>query len=108
MAKKRTSHSTNTSTGVKELSKAKIEEPLQFQVIFFNDDFTTTDFVVSVLMVVFNKSQAEATALMLKVHHEGSAVVGIYSFDMAMSKANRATSIARHEGFPLKIIVEEA
>jgi ATP-dependent Clp protease adaptor protein ClpS len=45
---------------------------------------------------------------MLKVHHEGSAVIGSYSFDMAMSKANRATAIARHEGFPLKIIVEEA
>ena len=108
MAKKRTSSSTSTSTGVKELSKTKIEEPLQFQVIFFNDDFTTTDFVVSVLMVVFNKSQAEATALMLKVHHEGSAVVATYSFDMAMSKANRAMAIARHEGFPIKITVEEA
>lgn len=108
MAKKRTSNSTSTGAGVKELSKAKIDEPLQFHVIFFNDDFTTTDFVVSVLMVVFNKPQAEATALMLKVHHEGSAVVGSYSFDMAMSKANRATAIARHEGFPLKITVEEA
>ena len=108
MAKKRTSSSTSTGTGVKELSKNKLEEPLQFQVIFFNDDFTTTNFVVSVLMVVFNKSQAEATALMLKVHHEGSAVVATYSFDMAMSKANRAIAIARHEGFPLKITVEEA
>ncbi|MBQ1722675.1 MAG: ATP-dependent Clp protease adaptor ClpS, partial [Muribaculaceae bacterium] len=66
------------------------------------------DFVVAVLMTVFNKSQAEATALMLKVHHEGSAVIGTYSFDIAMSKTNRATAIARHEGFPLKIIVEEA
>lgn len=108
MAKKRTSSSTHTGATVKELSKAKIDEPLQFHVIFFNDDFTTTDFVVAVLMTVFNKSQAEATTLMLKVHHEGSAVIGTYSFDIAMSKTNKATAIARHEGFPLRIIVEEA
>lgn len=108
MAKKRTSNSTSTGTGVKELSKAKIEEPLEFHVVFFNDDFTTTAFVVSVLMTVFNKPQAEATTLMLKVHHEGSAVIGTYSFDMAMSKAQKATAMARREGFPLKIIVEQA
>jgi ATP-dependent Clp protease adaptor protein ClpS len=61
------------------------------------------DFVVMVLMTVFHKSQAEAEQLMLQVHHSNQAVVGIYSYDVAQSKIQRATMMAREEGFPLRL-----
>jgi ATP-dependent Clp protease adaptor protein ClpS len=72
-------------------------------VIIYNDDFTTMDFVVMVLMTVFHKSQAEAEQLMLQVHHSDQAVVGIYSYDVAQSKIQRATMMVREEGFPLRL-----
>ena len=72
----------------------------------YNDEFTTMEFVVTILVQVFLKSEAEAEALMLKVHHSDKAVVGIYSYDVAVSKARKATSMAREAGFPLRLTVE--
>jgi ATP-dependent Clp protease adaptor protein ClpS len=80
-----------------------LREPRRYKVIIHNDDFTTMDFVVMVLMTVFHKSQAEAEQLMLQVHHSDQAVVGIYSYDVAQSKIQRATMMAREEGFPLRL-----
>jgi ATP-dependent Clp protease adaptor protein ClpS len=64
------------------------------------------EFVVKILTQVFYKSEAEAEALMLQVHHSDKAVVGIYSYDVATSKVNKATNMARKEGFPLRLTVE--
>jgi ATP-dependent Clp protease adaptor protein ClpS len=64
------------------------------------------EFVVKILKVVFFKSEAEAEALMLQVHHSDKAVVGIYSYDIAVSKVNKATQMARQEGFPLRLTCE--
>ena len=61
------------------------------------------DFVVRLLMTVFYKNQEEAERLMLKVHHSDKAVVGIYSYDMAVSKVRRAVAMAREEGYPLRL-----
>ncbi len=69
----------------------------------FNDDFTPMDFVVDVLEEIFFKSAAEAEQIMLKVHHEEKAVVGIYSYDIAKSKAEKAMEKAREEKYPLKL-----
>ena len=63
-------------------------------------------FVVKILVQVFLKSEAEAEALMLQVHHSDKAVVGIYSYDVAISKARKATNMAREAGFPLRLTVE--
>lgn len=84
----------------------KIELPPQRKVIFYNDDFTTMDFVVEVLISVFNKSREEATNLMQTVHQEGNAIVGEYTADIAISRARLAKSIARQQGFPLRVEVE--
>lgn len=97
---------TGTGTSVRE--RVIIEEPRQYKVIFHNDDFTTMEFVTEVLRRVFNKPADEAVALMMKVHREGLAVVGVYSYDVAMTKAAAATSIARQQGFPLIITCEPA
>lgn len=94
-----------TGQGVRE--RIKIREPHKWAVIFWNDDFTTMDFVVKVLTEVFLKPRKEAESIMMKVHEEGQAVVGTYSYDVAASRAIDATKMAREAGFPLKITYEE-
>lgn len=74
--------------------------------IFHNDDFTTMEFVTEVLKQVFGKPTDEAVVLMMKVHREGQAVVGVYTYDVAMTKACQAMAMARDEGFPLKVTCE--
>ena len=93
-------------TGVSTRQRIRIEEPRQYKVIFHNDDITTMEFVTEVLRRVFNKPADEAVTLMMRVHRVGQAVVGIYSYDMAMTKASMATTMARNEGFPLNITCE--
>jgi len=94
------------SAGVSTLDRVRIEEPRQYKVIFHNDDYTTMEFVTEVLQQVFNKPPDEAVTLMMRVHREGQAVVGIYSYDVAMTKASMATAMARQEGFPLSVTCE--
>ena len=81
-------------------------EPRRYKVTIYNDDFTTMEFVVMILIQVFFKSQAEAETLMLQVHHSDKAVVGIYSYDVAVSKVRKATNMAREAGFPLRLTIE--
>lgn len=93
-------------TSIRERQRSSIREPRRYKVIIYNDDFTTMEFVVTILTTVFYKSEAEAEALMLKVHHSDKAVVGIYSYDVAMSKVNKATLMARESNYPLRLSVE--
>ena len=93
-------------SSVKEKQRTGLKEPRRYKVTIYNDDFTTMEFVVKILKVVFFKSEAEAEALMLQVHHSDKAVVGIYSYDIAVSKVNKATQMARQEGFPLRLTYE--
>lgn len=90
-------------TAVRDRTRTNFREPRRYKVIIYNDDFTTMEFVVLVLTSVFFKSAEEAEALMLSVHKSGSAVVGIYSYDMAISKVRKATMMAREENFPLRL-----
>ncbi len=86
--------------------RSHLKEPRRYKVTIFNDDFTTMEFVVKILVEVFFKSEEEAETLMLKVHHSDKAVVGIYSYDVAISKVHKATNMAREEGYPLRLTVE--
>ena len=88
--------------------RTDIREPHKWAVIFWNDDFTTMEFVVKVLTEVFLKTSEEAERLMLKVHEEGQAVVGQYSYDVAVSRTQWAIGMACDSGFPLKITYKEA
>lgn len=90
----------------KEREDIHLKEPRRFKVIIYNDDFTTMEFVILVLTSVFFKPVAEAERLMMTVHQSGSAVVGIYTYDTARSKVDKATRMARNEGFPLRLNVE--
>ena len=89
----------------KEKERTDLREPQHFKVIIFNDDFTTMEFVVKILTTIFFKSAAEAETLMLQVHKSQSAVVGIYTYDIAQSKVQKATRMAREENFPLRLTV---
>ena len=91
---------------IRERQRTNLKEPRRYKVIIYNDDFTTMEFVVMILVQVFLKSEEEAYALMLQVHHSDKAVVGIYSYDIAVSKAREATNMARKEGYPLRLTVE--
>lgn len=96
------------SQNTKERTGLRIKEPRKYNVIFHNDDFTPMDFVTLILKHIFFKNEIEAETLMLKVHNEGKANVGTYTYDIAVTKANEATNIARKNGFPLRITVKEA
>ena len=93
-------------SNVRERQKNNLKEPRRYKVIIHNDDFTTMEFVVEVLKTVFYLSNEKAEELMLQVHHANKAVVGIYTYDFAVSKANKAINMAREKGFPLRLTVE--
>ena len=83
-----------------------IEVPPEKDVVFYNDDYTTMEFVVDVLMSIFNKSHDDAQMLMETVHNQGCAVIGTYTYDIAVSRTNLTRSIAKKNGFPLRVEVE--
>ena len=93
-------------SAIKERQRTDLREPRRYKVTIYNDDFTTMEFVVMILKVVFFKSDTEAETLMLQVHHSDKAVVGIYSYDIAVSKVQKATLMAREEHFPLRLTYE--
>ena len=91
---------------VRERTRLSHDLPRMYRVIMHNDDFTTMEFVVDVLRKVFFKPEEEANLLMLKVHKEGKATVGLYTLDIAVSKSQKAMRMARDQGFPFKLTWE--
>ncbi len=92
-------------TFIREKENTNLREPRRYKVVLYNHDFTTMEFVVMLLMKVFNKNETEAETLMLQVHHSGQAVVGVYSLDIAATKVQKATQMADEAGFPLRIVL---
>jgi ATP-dependent Clp protease adaptor protein ClpS len=86
----------------------KLKTPKDYKVVLLNDNYTTREFVVEILMLVFHKSPEEAKRIMLTVHHNGRGVVGLYSWDIASTKAEQVHAIAREYEYPLRCIVEDA
>lgn len=84
----------------------KLSEPPKYAVVLLNDDYTTMEFVILVLQKYFKKSSDEAHAIMLKIHNEGRGTAGIYSFEIAETKASQVVNHAKSKGFPLQCIVE--
>lgn len=76
--------------------------------VLLNDDYTTMDFVMEVLETIFHKSPAEAYRIMMLVHTKGRGVCGVYTWEVAETKAEAAIALARAAGFPLRAVVEEA
>jgi len=88
-------------------SKVITQKPSLFQVVVLNDDFTTMEFVVEVLMKFFSKTHEVAYALMFKIHIEGEAVCGVYSHDVAQTKVTQVIEFSRKHDQPLMCIIRE-
>jgi len=84
-----------------------LKEPKDYVVVLLNDDYTTKEFVVEILIMIFHKKVEEANRIMHNVHNTGRGVVGVYTWDIAQTKVNQVHSIARKCDFPLKCVVEE-
>ena len=97
----------NGDTDVLTETESKLEKPKLYKVILHNDDFTTMEFVVFVLEYVFNRSEAESLTIMLKVHNEGMGIAGIYPFEIANMKSQKAINLAKAREYPLLCTVEE-
>ena len=96
-----------TEINVKERIKDVVQEPGKYKVIFANDNETPMDFVVGLLVDVFRHSNETAKELTMRIHEKGSAVVGVYVFEIAERKAVECTKISREQGFPLQVAIEK-
>ncbi len=85
----------------------ELEEPQMFKVLLHNDDYTSMDFVVEILTGVFHKTHAQAEQIMLQIHEKGKAICGVYSFEIAQTKAQQVKQKAKQNEFPLLATIEE-
>ncbi len=85
----------------------KIKPPSLYKVVLHNDDVTTMDFVVNILINIFDKTEGEATKIMLMVHEEGIGVCGVYPKEIAEFRTTKTLHLARQEGFPLQCNMEK-
>ncbi len=102
------SEMTDTGGAVKERVQIQKKEPTLYKVVLLNDDYTTMEFVVEVLMSVFQKTASEAYQIMMHVHVNGRGIAGVYPWEVAETKAETVISSARESGFPLQAVTEEA
>ncbi|MDR3336232.1 MAG: ATP-dependent Clp protease adaptor ClpS [Treponema sp.] len=84
----------------------RLREPEEFRVILLNDHYTTMDFVVEILILIFHKTEEEAGRIMMDIHKKGRGIVATYPWDIAQTKANQVHNIAREHEFPLRCVVE--
>ena len=95
------------STQVLVKPKSKLQKPKLFKVILLNDDYTPMEYVVKLLMKVFNKSEPAAVQIMLAVHQQGSGICGVYTLEIAETKVKEVTVMAKTDEHPLKCIMEK-
>jgi ATP-dependent Clp protease adaptor protein ClpS len=95
---------THTESEVEELTELK--EPSRYRVILYNDDYTSMEFVVMILKVVFGKSGDEAVQIMYDVHRKGSGIAGIYTREIAETRVQMVHAKARENGYPLRCTME--
>ena len=85
----------------------ELKYPERFNVVIINDDFTPMEFVIQLLIEIFNKSTSEAKEVMLNVHNNGKGIAGTYGLEIAEQKQQESTVIARHHSHPLKVVLEK-
>jgi ATP-dependent Clp protease adaptor protein ClpS len=102
----RTPRKGETDTDVATEDRTRTQRPRRFRVLLHNDDFTTMEFVVDVLVRHFRHSITTATQIMLEVHMKGVGVAGIFTRDVAETKVAQVTASAREQGYPLRLTLE--
>jgi len=98
----------NPDVAVVDRQVVKVDPPRMYQVILLNDDYTPMEFVVMVLQEYFNRDIESATQIMLRIHHDGRGVCGVFSKDVAATKVELVLAAARRGGHPLQCIMEAA
>ena len=100
---------TKTDTVVRHRIEPKlnISEPSQYRVVYINDETTSMEFVIETLKIIFNYDQGAAEALTVRVHEEGSAVVAVLPYELAEQKGIEVTMLARNNGYPLQVKIEQ-
>jgi ATP-dependent Clp protease adaptor protein ClpS len=94
--------------GVATKTREKTKKPSMYRVLLMNDDYTPMEFVVSILMGIFKKSQEEATQVMLNVHQTGIGTCGVYTFEVAETKVAQVMDAAKRNQHPLQCTLEKA
>ena len=97
-----------TEGTVRERVTPKKQDPTLYKVVLINDDYTTMEFVIHVLETVFQQSPAEAYRVMMNVHVNGRGIAGVYPWEVAETKVETVTTLAREAGYPLRAELEEA
>mgnify|MGYP001595335570 FL=1 len=92
---------------VETRDKVELVYPHRYNVLLLNDDYTPMDFVIQLLVEVYNRTLDEATAVTMKVHEDGQGIAGTYSHEVAEQKQQESLMISRHNGHPLKIVLEK-
>ena len=100
-------HKDDNQTGVITRTEAKTKKPSLYKVLILNDDYTPMEFVVLVLERFFNKGREEATRIMLQVHHKGSGICGVYTYEVAETKVAQVMDYARQNQHPLQCTMEK-
>lgn len=88
------------------IEQVKVKKPKKYKVILHNDDYTTMEFVIFILKVVFHKTTSEAESIMLEVHNKGRGVCGIYSYEIAETKSKKVEVLAKEQSHPLICTIE--
>jgi len=96
------------STRTEEEVEQLLATPKEYKVLLLNDDYSTMDFVVDVLMTIFHKTYKQSEDIMLEVHKKGKGLCGIYSYEIAETKVAQVHKKARDQGYPLKAVIEES
>lgn len=103
-----TKHDNDSVTVARQKQEQQLKPPSMYQVVLLNDDYTPMEFVVEVIREYFNKDLETAMEIMLKVHHYGRGICGVYPKDIASTKVELVLAHARHAGHPLQCVMEEA
>ncbi len=86
----------------------ELEEPKMFKVLLLNDDYSSMEFVIKVLMQVFHHNEEKATEIMFNIHQQGKGLCGVYVFEIAETKVSQVRKMAQEAKFPLRAVMEEA
>ena len=97
-----------TDSAVKDRAEVKNQDPKLYNVVLLNDDYTTMEFVLEILETLFQKSPAEAYRIMMHVHRNGRGLAGVYTWEVAETKADTVATMASQAGYPLRATIEEA
>ncbi len=96
-----------TEAKIEEKIKVSLQPPKMWKVVFLNDDHTPMEFVMELLTTIFKHSEHDAKDLTMEIHNTGSAVVGIYTHEIAEQRGIESTQLARSNGFPLQVTLEQ-